>query len=73
MESSGNQSNRYFATYINQLRASPESLYELMDSYMTYLYFQKNNIVISFWEMRGQSESKIEQYISLLASRLSKL
>ncbi len=73
MESIGTQSDRYFATYINQLRASPESLYELMDSYMTYLYFQKNNIVISFWEMRGQSESKMDQYINLLANRLSKL
>ena len=73
MESNETQDNRYFSTYINQLRASPESLYELMDSYMVYLYFQKSNIVISFWEMRGQSESKIEKYINLLANRLSKL
>jgi len=73
MEKGGVENNRYFITYINQLRASPESLYELMDSYMVYLYFQKSNIVISFWEMRGQSESKIEKYINLLANRLSKL
>ena len=73
MEKGGAESDRYFITYVNQLRASPESLYELTDSYMTYLYFQKNNIVISLWEMRGQSESKIEQYINLLANRLSKL
>ncbi|KNY30500.1 hypothetical protein [Pseudobacteroides cellulosolvens] len=73
MEKGGTESDRYFITYINQLRASPESLYELMDSYMTYLYFQKNNIVISLREMRGQSESKIEKYIQLMANRLSKL
>jgi len=73
LDSGGNESNRYFITYTNQLRASAESLYLLDESYITYVFFQKNNIIISLWEMRGQSESKIEKYIQLLADRLSKL
>lgn len=72
MKTSGTGSDRYFITYINQLRASAESLYELTDSYMTYVYFQKGNIIISLWEVRGKSESKIEQYIKLLSDRLEK-
>ncbi len=74
MDSGGIESNRYFITYKNQLRASPESLYELMDSYMMYVYFQKNNVTIMISELRRAGyDSKMESYIKLLANRLSKL
>lgn len=74
MESSGTKDKRYFITYKNQLRASPESLYELMDSYMTYVYFQKGNVIIELREDRDEDhKSKMESYINLLAKSLSKL
>ncbi len=74
MESSGTINNRHFITYKNQLRASPESLYELMDSYMTYVYFQKGNVIIELREDRDEDhKSKMESYVNLLAKKLSKL
>jgi hypothetical protein len=74
MESSGTDNNRYFVTYKNQSRSSAETMYQLMDSCTTYVYFQKNNLLIELWEdKRTADTSKMESYINLLAKRLSKL
>ncbi len=74
MESSGTDNDRYFVTYKNQSRSSAETMYQLMDSCTTYVYFQKNNLLIELWEdKRTADTSKMESYINLLVKRLSKL
>lgn len=74
MDSGGTDKNRYFITYKNQIRSSAESMYQLIDTYVTYVFFQKGNLIIRLWETkRGDTGSKIGSYISLLSSKLATL
>lgn len=74
MTSGGSNSDRYFVTYKNQLRLSGDALYLLTDQYVTYVYFQKRNMIIKLMETkRDDTDSKINDYIKLLSDKLSEL
>ncbi|NLP14112.1 MAG: hypothetical protein GX383_06490 [Clostridium sp.] len=74
MNSGGTESDRYFVTYKNQLRSSAETMFQLTDIYITYVFFQKQNMIIRLWETRRSGySSKINDYIDLLSNKLSAL
>ncbi|HEY9061901.1 MAG TPA: hypothetical protein VIO64_15550 [Pseudobacteroides sp.] len=74
MNSSGTENDRYFVTYKNQLRSSAETMFQLTDTYVTYVFFQKGNMIIRLWETRDSGDSsKIDSYINLLSNKLSTL
>lgn len=74
LDSGGTEYNRYFVTYKNQIRSSAESFYQLIDTYVTYVFFQKGNMIIRLWETKDSGDSsKINNYINLLSNKLATL
>lgn len=71
-ESKSNNDYSYCITYVKQTRTDPEGGSELSNSYVSYVTFQKNNLVITMHEDKRKGElSDYNDLIQDLAKCLS--
>lgn len=72
-EYGGEGENRYCVSYVQQYRASPDSFCTPLGKYISFVVFQKGNMVIRLWEETEDKDSTVkDEVIELLAEALGK-
>jgi len=72
-EYGGEEGNRYCISYVQQYRASPDSFCRPLGEYISFVVFQKGNMVIRIWEETKDKDSTVkDDVIELLAEALGK-
>ncbi len=69
----GEKENRYCISYVQEYRYSIDALCQPTGKYVSYVVFQKGNMVITIWEEAREKDSTTkDDVIELLAQELGK-